>query len=345
VNSVDAEKLLEFIEQHGLSYKENSRSFLFDCPKCRKKDKLYMEKRSGKFICFFCAEIDGYRGRPEFALSDLALVPLGQVRDFLYGANHQGTTFELQLELGDFFGDEDLIDDDALAVPEVQFPYDYYPIDGSFSERGAEYLKTRGIDLELAKTYNLHYAPVLRRVVFPVELGDRLVGWQERTILPTRHWDEEASKWREVPKMLSSKDIPTAQVVMFANRLRDSDHVVVCEGPIDAIKMHKAGGNVATMGKAIGHGQIETLRDPGRLTRAHVGSFRYAGIKKLFLALDPDAARETTRLVREFSDLEVYIVRPPKGAKDIGELSLDEAFRCFQDAQRVGPGFMALHFQ
>jgi hypothetical protein len=339
------DKLLEFIEQHGLSYKENSRSYVFECPRCHGKEKLYMEKRGGRFICFVCAEIDGYRGRPEFALSDLASVPIGEVKTFLYGAGHRGTVGEIHFNLGEFFGEDDLIEDNSLVIPEVQFPFDFYPIDHSFSERGVEYLETRGIPLDIARQYNLHYAPVLRRVIFPVELGDRLVGWQERTILPTKIWDDEAEKFREVPKMLSSKDIPTAQVVMFSNRLQHSEHVVVCEGPIDAIKMHKAGGNVATMGKAIGKGQVETLRDPGRLTRAHLGSFQYAGIRRVYLALDPDANRETMRLVREFSDLEVYLIKPPPGAKDIGELSFDEAYECFKNAERVGAGFLYLHFR
>lgn len=343
--SAEPNKLLDFIAQHGLSYKENSRSYVFDCPKCRKKDKLYMEKRSGKFICFFCAEIDGYRGRPEFALSDLALVPLQQVKEFLYGATWQGTTFELHLELGDFFGDEDLLDDDALVVPEIEFPYDYYPIDHSFCDRGVEYLKTRGISLEMAMEYRLRYAPVLRRVIFPVELGERLVGWQERTILQTRHWDEETEKFRETPKMLSSKNIPTAHVVMFANRLQDSEHVVVCEGPIDAIKAHLCGGNVATMGKAIGKGQIDTIRDPNRLTRAQVGSFRYAGIKKVYLALDPDAARETSRLIREFSDLEVYLMTPPRPYKDLGEMEYEDVLQLFKGAKRVGAGHLILNLR
>lgn len=337
------EKLLAFIESAGLSYKENSRSFVFDCPKCRKKDKLYMEKRGGKFICFYCSETEGYRGRPEFALADLALTPIREVKKFLYGDAHSGTAMELDLHLSDFFGDEETVDVDAVSIPEIAYPWDYYPIDHPFSRRGAEYLAGRGIDLALAQEYHLRYSPAKRRVVFPVELGERLVGWQERLVIDSRFWDEEKERYVDSAKMLSSKDIPTAQVVMFANRLRDSNHVVVCEGPIDAIKMHKAGGNVATMGKAIGQGQIRTIRDPSRLTPQQVGAFRNGGIEKVYLALDPDAARETARLVREFSDLEIYLIRPPKWAKDVGELDLDQGFECFQNAERVGAGNLFIH--
>jgi DNA primase len=125
---------------------------------------------------------------------------------------------------------------------------------------------------------------------------------------------------------------------MFADRLIGSDHVVVCEGPIDAIKMHKAGGNVATMGKSIGAGQVKTLRDPTRLSREQMSVLSTSGVRKVYLALDPDAVKETARLAREMSDLEVYVIRPPKGAKDIGELSLDEAHQCFLNAEPAGAG-------
>ena len=337
------EKLREFIEGQGLSFKQNSRSYIFDCPRCKHTQKLYMEKRNGKFKCFFCASTDRFQGRAEFALADLALMPLKEVRAFLYGANFTGTAIELDIQLSEFFGEDDVVDVDAVDVPRMAFPLDYYEITHRHAQKGVEYLASRGIDLELAKEYHLRFAPTERRVIFPVELGDRLVGWQKRIIIPTKVWNEEQERYNETAKMLSSKDVPTAHVVMFANRMVGSEHVVVCEGPIDAIKMHKAGGNIATMGKSIGQGQIKTLRDPERLTRQQVSVLRTCGLKRVYLALDPDAARETARLVREFSDLETYVVRPPRGAKDIGELSLDEAYQCFLNAERVGAGNLFIH--
>lgn len=344
--SADEQTLGSFIKNASLSYRQNSRSYIFDCPRCHKKNKLYMEKRGGRFKCFFCAdhEAHGYQGRPEFALADLAHMPLHEVKRQLYGTEYTGTSVELDLQLTTFFGDEDEVDSDALVVPEMQFPWDYYPIDHEFSKRGLDYLATRGIDLDVAREYGLRYAPVKKRVIFPVEVGERLVGWQERIVIPTRHWDEERGKYRESAKMLSSKNIPTAQVVMFSNRLQGSKHVVVCEGPIDAIKAHLCGGNVATMGKAVGMGQVETIRDPERLTRALVSNFKCGGIEKVYLALDPDAARETGRLIKEFSDMEVYLMTPPKGRKDLGEMDYPEVLDLFHSARRVGAGHLAIHF-
>lgn len=342
----DPQKLREFLDRTGLSYKQNSRSYVFDCPKCRRKDKLYIEKKNGRFICFRCAEEDGYKGRPEFALADLALMPLSEVRKALYGEQYSGTAYELDLKLRDLFGDEDVIDEEAVVtIPQMYWPVDYYPIDHKSAARGAAYLAGRGIDLETARRYGLRYCPAKRRVIFPVELGDRLVGWQERLIVPNRSWDEENQEWRETPKMLSSKDIPTAHVVMFANRLVGSKHVVVCEGPVDAIKADLCGGNVATMGKAIGQGQIDVIRNPQKLTQQQVGLLRYGGIEKVYLALDPDAAKETARLVNEFSDLEVYVMQPPKPYKDLGEMSPPEVLDLFHGARRVGAGSLFIRLR
>ncbi len=126
--------------------------------------------------------------------------------------------------------------------------------------------------------------------------------------------------------------------MMFANRLVGSKHVVVCEGPIDAIKADWCGGNVATMGKAVGLGQVKTLRDPDRLNRQQVGAICGAGIQKVYLALDDDAARETERLVRQFSDLEVYQMIPPAPYHDLGEMDYPEVLELFRGAKRVNPG-------
>ena len=338
----EPEALASFIEEAGLSYKQNSVSYIFDCPRCRKRDKLFIRKRDGRFICWFCATTEGYRGNPEIALSDLAQRSIRDVAKALYGSRYQGPVTSLNLRVCDFYGDDDIVDPDAVDVPTMQMPYDFFPIDHEWSVVGATYLEGRGIPLEVAKRYNLHYAPAKRRVIFPVELDGRLVGWQERLVIPNRFWSEEQQKFVEAPKILSSKGIPTANVVMFADRLKGSEHVVVCEGPIDAIKADACGGNVATMGKAIGPGQVKTIRDPSRLTRQHVGMMANSGIKKVYLGLDPDAAAETARLVRAFSDLEVYKMTPPPPFKDLGEMGFRDVRTLFEKADRIGPGRMFL---
>lgn len=335
--AVDPDKLLEFLDAAGLSYKENSVSYIFDCPRCGRKDKLYIRKHDGRFVCWWCKEAEGFQGKAEFALADLTASPLIVVKRALYGPDSvSGRAEFLSIDVGDFFGNDDELDVDAVEIPEMRFPFgDYYPIEDRFSSRGREYLEGRGIPLALAKEYHLRYSPLKKRVVFPVEIGDRLVGWQERIITNTDHFDEKKSEVVHVQKVLSSKGIPTAQTVMFANRMRGSSHVVICEGPIDAMKAHLCGGNICTMGKAVGHGQISTIRDPERLTRTEIGQIANSGIRRVYLALDPDAAEETNRLVREFGDLEVYVMHAPAPFKDLGEMTFEAVYDLFRSARRV----------
>lgn len=321
---LDAEVLKKYIEGTGLDYRQNSVSFIFACPRCNKRDKLFLRKKDGRFVCWVCKETDNFQGRPEYALAELQMLPVSVVRAKLYGERERtaGTTF-LDIQLKDFFGDDDTIDADAIQVPTIQWPWNYFDLSDKNSKRGLDYLEGRGIPLALAQAYGLRYCPERRRVAFPVCVDGRLVGYQERTVVAeTKIWNDELGKYLEMPKVLSSKGIPRDQLVMFADRLKGSEHAILCEGPIDAIKAHACGGNVAAMGKAVARGQIQFLKNHG--------------VRKLYLALDPDAADETRRLVREFSDeSEVYLMHPGAGYKDLGAMTVEAVKDLFLSANRV----------
>lgn len=323
-SELPVDRICKFIEDSGLSFKKSEVSFIFDCPRCMKRDKLYISRRHGYFVCWYCSEIEGFQGRPEYALSELLLTPVGKIRAAIYGEKHYESKPFLAVDLVDFFGGSDIIDSDADAIPTIAVPLDYYPLDHKYAEAGRKYLEGRGIPQPVASYYGVRYSPVRQRVMFPIEMGGRLVGFQERLTVASRYLSEDGSKVIEAPKVLSSKGIPRNHVVMFEKRLQGNKHVVLCEGPVDCLKAHACRGNVATMGKAVTQGQIQLLRNNG--------------IEKVYLAIDPDAAQETARLVREFADLEVRLMHPPKGKKDLGEMTFSEVYRLFLDAPLVNPG-------
>lgn len=336
---VEPAVLKQYIESSGLTYHQNSISYIFTCPRCNKKDKLYLRKRDGRFCCWRCREIDNFQGRPEFALSELLCLPLQVVRAKLYGERQHEAAVSLDVRLTDFFDDDDIIDFDAKPITPIEWPFGYYPIDHKHSVRGAQYLESRGIPLSIALEYGLRYCPEKRRVVFPIHSNGELVGYQERTVLPqTKIWQEEEGKYVEIQKVLSNRGIPRDRTLMFTERLRNRDYAVLCEGPIDALKAHLCGGNVASMGKAVSTEQLLILRNQIRLLQG-------TGIKRLYLALDPDAYDETMRLVRDFGDIEVYHMAAPKPYKDIGAMSMEAVKDLFDSAPRVNAGHLIVYFK
>jgi hypothetical protein len=330
--AVDPAVLQSFIQSKGLSCKTNSVSFLFTCPRCDKRDKLYIRRRDGRFICFHCSA-DGFQGRAEYALVELCNMPMRDVLEALYGANARYSEGEDALDLGDLdfgqWGTDEMISERDLPIPTVEWGFGYYPINDWRCKRGAAYLEGRGVSGEIAQQYGLHYSPTERRVGLPITVRGQLVGWQKRLVIPNRNWSEERGMWLETPKILSSKNIPRNRTLMFQERLKGSKHAILCEGPFDALAAHLCGGNVATMGKIVSQDQIDLLTK--------------AGVERVYLALDPDAATEATKVLSQLGGIECYLLTPPPPFKDLGEMGMVEVYNLFLAAPLLSPGHVFLH--
>lgn len=322
---LDPDILKEFIEgESGLSFRKNSVSWIFSCPRCEKKDKLYIRKRDGKFICWFCSETQGYRGKyPDVALADLSGETIATIRERLYGDDIALPAFLGQIEYIGFYNPKnESVSREEFGPEPMWWPFNHFELTDRKAAKGLAYLESRGIPLEVAQRYHLRYAPHETRVVFPVELEGVLYGFQKRYILPTSGIVDGIAY--EIPKILSSTDLPREHMLMFADRLTVGGHCVLTEGPIDAIKADLCGGNVAAMGKAVTRGQLDVIRE--------------RKIKKVYLALDPDAADEMMRLVRTLSpEMEVYeMMATGKGAKpDLGAMDYQDVYELFRGAVRV----------
>lgn len=329
------EQIQELLDEGGVSYKKNSLSFIMDCPRCGKKDKLYIRRSDGRFVCWFCKEVDGYQGKPEYALADLLGQSIGSLQQKLHGVVSSDVLF-FDPKVFDFRheDDNDVIElPEAFQLEEVYWPYDFYPIDHELSVRGRSYLEGRGIPLDVAMRYGIRYCTPKRRVVFPVMVEGKLVGWQERLIVPHRNFDIDLAAWLETPKALTSKGMKRDAVLMFGDQLKGHDHVILCEGPVDAIKADLCGGNVATLGKAVTPKQIELLKN--------------GGVRKVYLGLDRDAAKETGRLVNEFEScgIECYDMTPPREFHDLGEMSFNQVYDLFLHAERVKLGHLFVYIR
>jgi hypothetical protein len=328
----DAEALKRLIEESPLSYKETEGSFIFECPRCCKADKLWIRKKDGRFICFVCAETERFKGRPEYALTELLGQPLDYIKQRLYGEAWHDENSEVYLpgELIDF-SEEPYAEYEPPTHAEIAWPWDSYEITDRNSIRGAAYLKSRGVPTDIAASYGIRYWTSQRRVLFPVSHHGKLIGHQARAIFPCE-WLDADGKVKTAVKIVTSDGLERDRALMFHDRLIGSPHVVLCEGPMDAIKAHLCGGNVATMGKVVSRGQLDLIR--------------YMGVKKVYLALDPDATEECSRIVREFyDDMEVYLMQPPAGFKDLGDMSFEAVREVFDTAPRVAPNHLFVYLR
>jgi len=328
-----AEKLRLMLEESGISFKSNTKSYVMECPRCHKREKLYIRKADGRFVCWVCKESEGYSGYAEWCLTDLTGKPVDQIRAYLYGVNTPVGRF-IDIKFDEFFGDEDEI---PMFVGGDLKPIEDDPgfrdLDSPAGTRGVAYLARRGISLGVAKEYGIKTWPARNSIVFPVVFRGSQVGWQTRYIGETEVLDdEEASPVSlKIPKAMTSLGLKKERTLMFSDRIV-GDWVVLCEGPIDALKAHLCGGNVAALGKGVSGYQLDLIKN--------------MGIKRLYLGLDPDAFMESAKILREMAQyVEVYDMRPPAPYGDLGEMTMEEVKVLFDKAPRLHPNHLFLYLK
>jgi ribosomal protein L37AE/L43A len=296
---IDPELLKDLIKNSGCSFKESAASFIFNCPKCG-KDKLYINKERGNWICFKCAS-EGLKGsRPEYILNQLLNSSISQIKESLYGIEHSATMF-LDLKFKDIWNTDQEAPEE---IPTVTWPDYFVDHTSPKFQKGRDYLiNQRGLTEEHIVRYDLKFNPQWNTVVFPVSFEGQLYGWQERGIYNSFKF--------------TSKGFKKAQMLMFQDNLLISDHAILCEGPVDALKCHILGGAVAAMGKGVSKTQLD-------LIESHCS--------RVYIALDPDAYVEVGQICKDLSDIEVYIMTPPKNREDFGKCTESEVIEQFNKA-------------
>lgn len=306
--------ILKFFQKYELApAAETGRSFIFDCPVCSGTHKLYIEKQSGRSVCFR-QELDGCPkkgSKVEYALSKLANIPLQEVIDQL-----QGRSYSQEITV-------DFSEDEMNTEPKIEpLVAGSLPTDCQFIENtiGMDYLLGRGISQENAEKDVVLYSPEQRRVVFPVIMGQTLYGWQGRAI-------------DKVDKAFRMKNMPgswKAKTLMFYNNIQ-GDFVILAEGPISAMKFFNLKSYVASMGKEISKRQIELIKE--------------SGVKRIYLALDRDANDKILKLNQEFEGLEVYVIEVPAHRGDFGDCTYEECEKAFNEAQPVRTESLFIHLK
>jgi hypothetical protein len=321
------EKIKEIIEDSGFDYIEKVRTLYTTCPECGQDDKFSILKENGSCVC--------YRGSCEFGrqwFEDWIAQTQGISRPDAKKLLHGHKTYVGGDNLVISFTEDEVTPDD-IPLEALEWPqYGFNLLEGPDSEDGLNYLQSRGIPLEIAKQYDIRYSSWFRRVVLPIHMGGKNYGWQARAV----------DKVDAADRMRNNEGFRRDAMIMFMDRVSDCKHMILCEGPFDALKFHNVGGNVATLGKEIADKQVDLINS--------------SGIDTLYIALDDDAAEEMNKLSgRIDSNIKLKLIKVPESAvlrceqdgnkADFGECTFDECTQAFENAVDFDSDYILIHIK
>jgi len=312
-----------FISNHNITPEsENGRSYVFDCPSCGGKRKLYIEKETGRSICFKAADSSCPKsGSPVYALSLITGLHASDISKELF--DHD-TVLKETISFDQ--PNKTQSSDELQPATGADLPLDFTPIYDPSSIDGVLYLESRGITRDLMIKYGLMYSPIMRRVIFPIVMNGKLYGWQGRAIDKV----DKGFRMYNMPGRWKTKTL------MFYSNLEKSEYAILAEGPISALKFAKAGGFVASMGKEIDDAQLDLIRS--------------SSAKRIYLALDRDAKDKVQLIASKMRDprlgeMECYMIEIPSHRDDFGDCTYEECEQAFKEAQPVNPNDLHINIE
>lgn len=181
-----------------------------------------------------------------------------------------------------------------------------------------DYLRDRGYSNDeiewLSDYYNLHFTitgDFAYRLIIPIynEYGE-LVNWTGRTVSSSL-----SPRYRALPE---SEAIAPGKMLLGAHKLlTGGELLVVCEGPMDAFRVSAAGYDCGVFGTCL----FGTNISPEQSVLLRELHHRF---DEVVLSVDPDARMRTAGMLMR-AGLKLPNLTVPKGFKDPGELSADQA--------------------
>lgn len=312
-----SERIIKILEEEGIGYRSNERTIYTKCPECGRDDKFSVLKDNGASIC--------YRGSCSFGkkwFTDWIVATTGctykQAKDRLSNktTHEENENLLSTLNFDAFSVDEAVKKTEQETLKPIEWPMFFTE---EPSGEGLQYLKARGIG-DIANKYHVRYSKEYRRVYFPIMMDGKCYGWQARAI----------DKVPDSERMRNNTGFRRESLVMFLDNVKQGGHVIICEGPVDALKFDKVGGAVATMGKVVTNKQLDLILSKNP--------------QKVYLALDDDAANEMNSLIKKIN-LPLFKINIPFTAKercakinkkaDFGECTFEECENAFLTAEKL----------
>ena len=315
-----AEKIKEIIEDSGFSYREKSRSIATTCPVCGQSKKFSILKKNGASICFRGSCDFGKRWFEDWIAMTKG-IPRTEAKKILLGSSDaiEVISDRKTLSFKDHFNYTPMSEVEPINYPAAGG----FVLSNDLSLDGVKYLESRGIPKKLAEYHDITYSPIDRRVVLPIKVFGTCYGYQARAV------DNVLDKDR----MRNNLGFRRDRMLMFHDEALSFDHLIITEGPFDALKFAKVGGYVATLGKEVSNHQIEIMHE--------------LEPTKVFIAFDSDALEESYKLANDLRNVgrSIYLLTTPQscidrckaiGKKyDFGECTFDEAANSLADAKLI----------
>jgi len=318
------DRIKKIIDDQGFDHSDNARTIYTTCPLCGRDDKFSILKDNGACRCYHGSCDFGIRWFEDW-ISLTAKISRKKAVEIFRGFKERHKSDQLPFDLfsaGTKPKDKPL---ERVRWPEGGF----FEIDSPESLEGANYLISRGIPLNILKFYDIRYSPWFRRVIFPIKMHGHCYGWQGRAIDVVDKED----------RMRNNLGFRRDSLIMFLDLTLNRDSMILCEGPVDAMKFYEVGGAVATMGKEVTDKQLELINK--------------SGVSTVYLALDGDAALETMKLRKRInSEIQLKLLIVPqscedrckiKGKKaDFGECTFAECRQALENAVFLGDGHILI---
>lgn len=355
--------LIDLLRNSGVSYHENGRKTHFvlsKCPICSGEDKLYIDKNSGKYICWKC---EGRGNSTKGNIVGLTSLITGcsekAASEAIYGHRKYAKNLKnidpfslefLESVKKDYSdpGQDKTEDVDYLSLPSIILPYGASKIKrGSFAH---SYLLSRGIPGDIVDSLDAFEIPsksldiskineqlidVPRerkleaylhslRVIFPQRVRSKIVGFVSR----------DFSKQRPEKYKVLNTEGPWRRLCLWNfDSAKNGRRIILCEGIISAIMCGSEA--VASYGNLVTEQQIELLKTSSAkeiVIMAEVGAYKAAEGVALKLA--------------SFFSVRIHYlpeVKTNTGSwKDCGDYSLNENKIAADEAIEINPQTLML---
>lgn len=318
---VDVRELLEQFNipyiDHGPNVKKGW--LCIHCPLCGYSDPSFHLGINPETLFCGCWRDNTHRGNFRFFLGRIANLSTSAL-DAIFGQKRISPVSKL---ISDFNAINKSADADKLKY--VEWPSDMIRICKTQGPRGTvwNYLLSRGYTEEqaerAAEMFDLRCAasgPFALRVIFPIRMNGKLVGWTGRDVTGTSpmRYKTESNGW--------------GKSILYYHKIKNIKNIVFTEGPFDALRINVYAAQfglsdqvaaVAMLGTAIVGSQVSLL---ARLMTTK---------SRFYVCLDQDAAPIRHKILKDLALLHPVPLYLPEGVKDAALLSSAQATQFIRD--------------